>query len=108
MSKKLYIGNLSFNSTEEDLQALVSPYGTVESTTVIRDKMTSRSRGFGFVEMSSENEAKEAAEKLNGTEFQGRNLKIDLAREREPRSDRRPSSGGYGSRSNGGGYYDRE
>lgn len=94
MSKKLYVGNLPFQSTETDLEQMASAHGTVTSTTVIRDKMTNRSRGFGFIEMSNENEAAAVRDSLNGSDFQGRALKIDLAHERTERSS--GSQGGYG------------
>jgi RNA recognition motif-containing protein len=97
MSKKLYVGNLSFQSTSEDLQSLFAAHGNVESATVIQDKLTNRSRGFGFVEMSTVEEANEAREKLNGSDFQGRNLKIDLANERTSSGPRSGGSSNYRS-----------
>jgi len=81
MTKKMYVGNLPFSSTEEDVQDLFSKYGEVESVKIIYDKETGRSRGFGFVEMSEEN-AKEAMETLNGDQFEGRTLKVNEARPR--------------------------
>ncbi len=80
MSKKLYVGNLSYDTTEDSLSQAFSQAGTVESVNVITDKMSGRSKGFAFVEMSSEEEAKKAKEMLDGKEFEGRNLKVDEAR----------------------------
>ena len=82
MGKKLYVGNLSFDTTTSDLEALFAPLGTCESATIITDRDTGRSRGFGFVEMSSTSEAQTAIEELNGRELQGRTLTVNEARER--------------------------
>ncbi|MCO4794066.1 MAG: RNA-binding protein [Bacteriovoracaceae bacterium] len=82
MGSKLYVGNLSFQTTEEDLGAHFGDAGTVTSTKIITDRDTGRSRGFGFVEMSSPEEAQQAVEKFNGQEFAGRNLKVDIAKEK--------------------------
>ena len=82
MSKKLYIGNLQWKTTEEDLKELFSNYGTVTSATIINDRETGRSRGFAFVEMRSEEEAIKAMKGLNDKELGGRNLKVNEARER--------------------------
>ncbi len=87
MSKKLYVGNISYNTTEEGLQDLFSEHGTVESVKIITDHATGRSKGFGFIEMESEDAAISAVESLNGSEFDGRNLKVDQAVER-PRKRR--------------------
>lgn len=95
-SKNLYVGNLPFSTTEQDLQQLFGQYGTVTKTQVIMDRDTGRSRGFGFVEMSSG--ADEAIQAMNGAEFQGRRLTVNEARPREER----PRGGGYGG--GGGGY----
>jgi len=81
MSKKMYVGNLPFSSTEEDLRNLFANYGDVKSANLIIDRETGRSRGFGFVEMSEE-DANTAMEALNGNEFQGRSLKVNEARPR--------------------------
>jgi RNA recognition motif-containing protein len=81
MSKKMYVGNLPFSSTEEDLRNLFANYGEVQSANLIIDRETGRSRGFGFVEMS-EDDANTAMEALNGNDFQGRNLKVNEARPR--------------------------
>jgi len=90
MSKNLYVGNLSFDSTADDLRQAFGQYGTVTSATVITDRETGRSRGFGFVEMDDGGE--EAIAALNGTELQGRTLKVNEAR---PREDRRGGGGRY-------------
>ena len=82
MGKKLFVGNLSFDTTSADLEALFSQAGTCESAAVITDRATGRSRGFGFVEMSSASEAERAIAELNGHELQGRKLNVSEARER--------------------------
>jgi RNA recognition motif-containing protein len=82
MGKKLFVGNLSFDTTSADLEALFSEAGTCESAAVITDRGTGRSRGFGFVEMSSDAEAERAIADLNGRELQGRKLNVSEARER--------------------------
>ena len=94
MGNKLYVGNLSFDTTDQELEEAFSEFGEVASATVIRDRDTNRSRGFGFVEFAQEADAQKAKEAMNGKELSGRALKVDEAR--EPRSrDRR--SGDYGS-----------
>jgi RNA recognition motif-containing protein len=93
MGKKLFVGNLSFQTTSADLEALFAQAGTCESASVITDRATGRSRGFGFVEMASNDEAQKAISDLNGTELQGRKLNVSEARER---------SGGGGSGGGGG------
>ena len=97
MATKLYVGNLSFRTTSEDLREAFATIGTVESATVIEDRDTGRSRGFGFVEMATPEEAAAAIEQFNGKEFGGRNLTVNEAK---PRADR----GGGGYRGGGGGY----
>lgn len=94
MSTKLYVGNLSFNTTTQDLEKVFAEVGTVESTNVIEDRETGRSRGFGFVEMSSAEEAQKAIEQLDGKDVDGRELKVNEAKPRENRA----SGGGGGSR----------
>lgn len=93
MSNKLYVGNLSFETTEDSLQELFVTHGEVISAKVITDRDTGRPRGFGFVEMERSEDAKKAIESLDGKEFQGRNLKVNLAKPREDRS-----GGGGGGR----------
>ncbi len=89
MGRKLYVGNLSFEATEEDLKAYVSQAGSPESVAIIRDRVSGKSRGFGFVEMSSDAEAAQAIEHLDGKDFQGRPLQVNEARAREG-GDTRP------------------
>ena len=93
MSMKLYVGNLSFSATEQDLQDAFGEIGTVESINIIEDRDTGRSRGFGFVEMSSKEEGQNAISQLDGTELDGRNLKVNEAK---PRENRGGGGGGYG------------
>jgi len=85
MAKKLYVSNLPYNISDEELKELFSQAGTVESVTIIRDKMSGRSRGFGFVEMSTDEEADKAIAELNGKDFQERKLVVNEARPLEPR-----------------------
>ena len=104
MSMKLYVGNLSFNTSASDLQNLFGELGTVESANLIEDRETGRSRGFAFVEMSSQAEGENAIAQLNGKEVDGRELKVNEAKPQEKRSN----GGGGGGRGNygggGGGY----
>lgn len=86
MSNKLYVGNLPFEVTEESLQELFQSHGEVTSAKVITDRDTGRPRGFAFVEMASSEDAQEAIKSLDGKDFQGRNLKVNLAKPREERS----------------------
>jgi RNA recognition motif-containing protein len=92
----IYVGNLSFDSTDEDLRQAFEAYGTVESAQVIRDRASGRSRGFGFVEMPEKEEALAAIEGLNETELQGRTLRVNEAKPREDRG-----GGGRGGRRGG-------
>ncbi len=85
----LYVGNLSYNTSEDDLRKLFEEHGTVERVSVATDRATGRSRGFGFVEMANENEANAAIEALNETELQGRNLAVNIARPKGERTERR-------------------
>ena len=100
MSKNLYVGNLPFGTTTDDLRDLFAQYGNVKSAQVVMDRETGRSRGFGFVEMNDGAEA--AIEALNGKEFQGRSLAVNEARPREERP-RGGGGGGGGYRGGGGG-----
>ena len=92
-SMKLYVGNLSYNTTETELKDLFSAYGEVESAKVITDRDTGRSRGFGFVELSNRSEGEQAIAALNGKDVDGRQLKINEARPRN--NDRGSGGGGY-------------
>jgi len=100
MSMKLYVGNLSFETSSEDLQQLFSQAGTVESANVIEDRETGRSRGFAFVEMSSTEEGNAAIQQFNGHEVGGRTLNVNEAK---PREDRGGNRGGFGGGRNNGG-----
>jgi RNA recognition motif-containing protein len=104
VGKKLYVGNLTYNVNETDLQELFSHYGTVESAQVIVDRETNRSKGFGFVEMGSDAEAQAAIQGLHEHEYDGRRLTVNEAKPREARGG---GGGGYGGggRSGGGGGY---
>ncbi len=100
MAKKLYVGNLTYNVNETDLEALFAAYGTVQSAQIIVDRDTNRSKGFGFVEMGSDSEAQAAIQGLDGQDHDGRNLTVNEAKPREARSG---GGGGYGG-GGGGGY----
>lgn len=95
MAKKLFVGNLSWGATEEQLKELFSAVGTVETATIIKDKMSGRSKGFAFVEMSTDEEAQAAVETLNGKEVDGRAINVSEARPMEKRSDDRGGRGGF-------------
>ncbi|MCX6722197.1 MAG: RNA-binding protein [Candidatus Staskawiczbacteria bacterium] len=100
MAKKLYVGGLSYNTSEATLKSTFEQAGAVETAVIIIDKMTNRSKGFGFVEMSTEEEAKKAIEMFNGKELDGRNLTVNEAKPMEPRAPR--TGGGFGGGSRGG------
>jgi cold-inducible RNA-binding protein len=100
MSTKLFVGNLSFNTTENDLQDLFAAYGPVQQVDMIMDRMTGRPRGFGFVTMENKDDAQKAIEALNGKNLDGRDLTVNEAR---PREDRPGGGGGGGGRGYGGG-----
>jgi cold-inducible RNA-binding protein len=104
MSIKLYVGNLSFQTSSDDLQKLFAQVGTVESATVVEDRETGRSRGFGFVEMASKEEGQKAIEEFNGKDLNGRNLTVNEARPREDRGNRGGGGGrgGFGGNRGGG------
>ena len=104
MGKKLYVGNLSYNVTSSDLEQLCSPHGAVQSAEVIQDRDTGRSKGFGFVEMGSDEEAQAAIAALNGQEHEGRALTVNEAKPREDRGGGGGGGrGGYGGGGGGGG-----
>jgi RNA recognition motif-containing protein len=90
MGKKIYVGNLPFSATNESLSQMFSTYGTVDSSKIVMDRDTGRSKGFGFVEMASDDEGQTAIDKLNGTDYEGRSLTVNEARPMEPRT------GGFG------------
>jgi cold-inducible RNA-binding protein len=99
MGKKVYVGNLSFDTTSKDLETLFSQVGTCESATVVTDRETGRSRGFGFVEMSSASEAQKAIAEFNGKDLQGRKLTVSEARDRSTGGGDR-GRGGFSGRRN--------
>lgn len=98
MSNKLYVGNLSYEATESELESLFAKAGTVQTVSIVRDRDTGRARGFGFVEMSNETEAQNAIDQFNQQSFGGRTLTVNVAKPQAPRS----GGGGYG-----GGYRQR-
>src|SRR3954447_15941017 len=100
MNNKLFVGNLSFNTTENDLQDAFSAYGTVLEANLMMDRATGRPRGFGFVTMSSQEEAQKAIDALHGKELGGRPLTVNIAR---PREERPGGGGGHGGGERGGG-----
>jgi len=110
MATKLYVGNLSFRTTSEDLREAFASVGTVESATVIEDRDTGRSRGFGFVEMATPEEAAAAIEQFNGKDLGGRNLTVNEAKPRTERAGGGGGRGGYGGGRGdyGGGGRDRD
>lgn len=85
MARKLYVGNLSYNTTEDDLRELFAAYGTIDSLNLITDRYTGRPRGFGFVEMSTDEEAQAAVSGLDGRDVDGRQIKVNEANDRPPR-----------------------
>ena len=104
MSRKLYVGNLSYNTTEAELETLFAASGTVESVRVMRDMATGRARGFGFVEMATDEEAQAAVAACHGQEFGGRALTVNEARPQEARSGGGGFGGGRGGAGGGGGF----
>lgn len=93
MAKKLYVGNLSYSTTEEALSDLFAQYGEIVSTALIKDRATGQSKGFGFVELADEAAAEKAITDLNGKEFEGRRIRVNVAEEKKPRP--RFGEGGY-------------
>lgn len=94
MGKKIYVGNLAFSVDNDGLSGMFAPYGTVESARIITDRDTGRSKGFGFVEMSTPDEAEACIRELNGREYEGRRLNISEAKPQEPRDNRGGGGGG--------------
>ncbi len=110
MSSKLFVGNLSFNTTENDLQDAFAAFGTVEEANLMMDRATGRPRGFAFVTMSTQEEAQKAIDALNGKDLGGRAITVNIARPKEERSGGGGGGGGrggYGGRGGGGGGRDR-
>ena len=106
MSVRLYVGNLPFSATEEELENLFSQSGAVTAANIVTDRDTGRSRGFAFVEMESSEAASAAIEALNGTDFNGRSLTVNEAK---PKENRGPRGGGFGGgRGGGGGGFNRD
>ncbi|MBN2702648.1 MAG: RNA-binding protein, partial [Pontiellaceae bacterium] len=104
MEKRLYVGNLSYSTTEDSLEELFQQAGTVVKCELMLDKFTSRSRGFAFIEMATHEEAQNAVDMLNEQNLDGRNLRVNIARPREERPPRRDGGGGYGGGHGGGGH----
>ena len=104
MGKKLYVGNLAYGVTDGTLTQLFEPHGTVQSAQVIMDRDTGRSKGFGFVEMGSDQEAQAAIQALNGHQVEGRSLTVNEARPRTEGGGGSGGRGGYGGGRGGGGY----
>lgn len=107
MAVKLYVGNLPYSTTDADLTQLFAEYGTVVSASVISDRETGRSKGFGFVEIEEEDKAKAAIEALNGKDFGGRNIVVNEARPREDKPRREGGFGGDRGGNNGGSFRQR-
>ena len=103
MRMRLYVGNLNFRTTSEELRELFSQAGEVETASVVEDRETGRSRGFGFVEMSSKEEGEAAISQFNGKEVNGRSLTVNEAKPREDRGNRGGGRGGFGGGRGGGG-----
>ena len=106
MAQRLFVGNLPFTATEDELRELFSTVGNCVSVSLVTDRMTGRPRGFGFVEMGSDDDARKAQSQLDGRDFQGRRLNVSEARERTSGGGGFARSGGYGGGSGGGGGYD--
>lgn len=107
MGKKIYVGNLSFKATQDDIKELFSKHGEVEAVNIITDSHTGRTKGFGFVEMATEDDAKKAIESLNGSVFMERTLSVAEAKPQQPRErhgfERKRGGGGFGGGGFGGG-----
>ncbi len=105
MATKLFVGSLAFSATDDDLAAFFAPAGNVVSAKVVTDRETNRSRGFGFVEMGTEEEAQAAIKELNGKELNGRPVAVSEARPQEKREPRSFNNGGYNNRNDHGSSY---
>ena len=108
MATKLFVGGLSWDTTEDSLRTFFAAVGTVVSATVITDKYTGKSKGFGFVEMGSEEEAQKAMQTLNGQQLDGRAVAVNEAKPMQPREDRGPRAFGGGGGGGGGGGFNRD
>ena len=102
--KNIYVGNLKFDATEDQVRALFEPYGPVDRVSIVTDRDTGQPRGFAFVEMTDDEAAAKAMEALNGMSLGGRNLTVNEARPKEDRGGRRPGGGGGGRGGHGGGF----
>ena len=102
--KKMYVGNLPYNASEGDLRELFSEYGEIESLKIMKDQFTDRSKGFGFIEMANEEDAKKAIAALNGKDFKGKSLTVAEARPQQKRQGFTKRSGGYGGGGTGRGW----
>ena len=102
--RKMYVGNISYNATEEELRELFSEYGEIESLKIMKDKFTDRSKGFGFIEMANEEDAKKAITTLNGKDFMGKSLRVAEARPQQKQQGFNKRSSGYGGRGTGRGW----
>ena len=94
--KKMYVGNIPYNATEAELRELFSEYGEIESLQIMKDQVTDRSRGFGFIEMASDEDTKKAIEALDGKDFMGKSLKVNEAKPQQKRGGFQNRSSGYG------------
>lgn len=103
MGNKIYVGNLPFSATRDNLNELFTPFGTVDSVKIVTDRDTGRSKGFGFVEMSTDDEAQAAIDKLNGSDMGGRSIVVNEARPMEPRNNNFGGNRGGGNRGGFGG-----
>ena len=102
MAKKLYVGNLAFSVTDEELQQAFASFGTIASARVVMDRMSGRSKGFGFVELEDDQMADDAINKMNGQTIGGRPIRVSEAKPQEDRPRREGSGGGYGGQGRGG------
>jgi cold-inducible RNA-binding protein len=102
--RKMYVGNIAFDATEEDLRNLFSEYGQIESLRIMKDQFTDRSKGFGFIEMADEKDARKAIATLNGKDFKGRSLTVAEARPQQKRQGFNKRSSGYGGGGTGRGW----
>ena len=105
MGKKIYVGNLPFSATNESLSEMFSSFGQVDSSKIVTDRDTGRSKGFGFVEMSDDEAAQTAITALNGSEVKGRSIAVSQAEDKKPSDRRSGGGGGYGGNRGGGGGY---